>query len=181
MRNQNFQPPTRPVTSRHTSCPATWPATGLNDEHRPPPATRLSTDPSPIVQRDGAVIIRGDALPLLYRAVHALTIRHRRDGVSSPPLLHTLRAELFRAVTSRPRHRLAETTPTKSCCTCQDGDDGDDLIGTAEAATLLSVSPRQVARLASRDVGLGGIRLRHAWVLRRAPVLALVARRKAAK
>ena len=136
------------------------------------------TDPPPLTQVDGAVIISGDALPLLYRATLALAVHHHRDGLSSPPLLHTLRAELFRATMSGPRHRLAETMPAAPCSRCQCG---DALIGTAEAATLLSLSPRQVARLASRDVGLGGIRLRHAWVLRRAPVLALAARRKAAR
>jgi hypothetical protein len=131
-----------------------------------------------VVSRDGAVIVSGDAAALLYRATLALILREHRDGLAPSPLLHQLRRELYRATTmSPPRHQDDSRPPTKSCCSCQDG---DDLIGTAEAATLLSLSPRQVARLAAQNVGLGGIRLRHAWVLRRAPVLALAQRRKAA-
>ena len=179
MRNQNFQLPTRPVTSRHTSCPATGPATGLNDEHRPPPATRLSTDPSPIVQRDGAVIIQGAAVPLLYRAVHALAISHRRDGVASPPLLQEARTVLFRATTmSPPRHKDAGNAAGGPCSNGQYG----VLIGSAAAARLLAMSRRQAQRLAAHDGDLlGAVRCGSVWLFRRDAVLALAARRKATK
>ena len=61
-----------------------------------------------IVQHDGAVIVTGDALPTLYRAVLALAARHHRDGVAPPPLLQQLRAALFRAATSPPRRRATK-------------------------------------------------------------------------
>ena len=138
-----------------------------------------SDDPPPIVQRDdGTVLIQGEqTLGLLYRCVLAGITRRHRDGVSSHDLTE-LRTVLYRACMSARRHRDDSRRPTTSCCTCQDG---ADLIGTTEAATLLSLTPRQVARLAARDVGLGGIRLGHAWVLKRAPVLALAREREASK
>lgn len=134
------------------------------------------TDPPPILARyDGTVIVSGEGLVLMYRV--ALAARHHRDGVASPPLLHTLRATLYRAATSRPRHQDDSRPPTTSCCTCQDG---ADPIGVAEAAAILSLSPRQVQRLAA-SVGLSGIRLGHAWALDRGAVLALARRKEAAK
>ena len=62
--------------------------------------------PPPITPVGGGVLVQGEALPLLYRATLALAARHHRDGLSSPPMLHTLRAELFRATMSSPRHQL---------------------------------------------------------------------------
>jgi len=134
------------------------------------------TDPPPITQRDGVVTVQGDAVPMLYRCVLAGIARHHRDGLSSPPLLHQLRAALFRAVMSVPRHELADAGTAAPCCACQNG----SLIGTAQAAEILSLSPRQVTRLAAQNVGLGR-RLGRAWVLRSGAVLALAERRKAAK
>ena len=96
--------------------------------------------------------------------------------MTPPPLLHQLRAELYRAVTSATGHELAGEIPAESCC---NGQDGADLIGVSEAAGILSISPRQARRLAAQ-VGLGGVRIGKAWALRRAPVLALAAQRKAA-
>ena len=139
---------------------------------------RVITDPPPITQHDGVVTVQGDALPLLYRGVIALVARYHRDGLSSPPLLHILRTELFRASTSQPRHRLAKTLPAGSCCTCQDG----ELVSVAAAARMLSVGKRQVQRLAERDAEiLGARRIGSIWALKRSAVLALAERRKAAK
>ena len=79
------------------------------------------TDPPPITQHDGVVTVQGEALPMMYRAVIALAVHHHRDGVASPPLLHTLRAELYRALMSVPRHELADTGTAAPCCACQNG------------------------------------------------------------
>jgi excisionase family DNA binding protein len=149
----------------------------------PPPHRRGVEDRdsniSPITQRDGVVIVSGAAVPLMYRAVLALTIRHRRDGVSSPPLLHTLRTVLFRAATSPPRHRLAETTLAETSC---DGQVPSDWCSTGEASFLLGVSRRQVQRMAAEHGrgGLDAIRVGRTWLLPRAPVLALARERQAA-
>ncbi len=138
----------------------------------------MTTPEPPVAQRDFAVLIQGAALPLLYRAVLTLAARHHRDGLASPPLLHEIRTALYR-VMSAPGREIASAAPTKPCCTCQSA---SDLISTTEAATLLSISPRQVTRLAAQDDAvLGGFRLGNAWVLRRTPVLALAARRKASR
>jgi hypothetical protein len=133
----------------------------------------------PPVQQDGATItITGDALPLAYRAVLALAARHRRDGITSPPLLHELRTVLFRATMSPPRHKLATAAPSSACCTCQDG----ELVGSAEASRLLAMSRRATQRLAAHDANLlGAVRCGSIWLYRRDAVLALAARRKAAK
>ena len=65
--------------------------------------------PPPVVQHDGVVVISGEALSVLYRAVLSLAIRHRRDGVASPPLLHQARAALYRAMSPQ-RHKVRATT-----------------------------------------------------------------------
>ena len=123
------------------------------------------------------MIIRGEALPLLYRATLALAARHRRDGVSSPPLLHDARTALFRATTSPPRHELATAVDTSACCKCQNG---DDWINVAAAARLLSVSRRTVQRLAEHDADLlGARRIGSVWALKRSAVLALADERRA--
>jgi len=137
------------------------------------------TDPP--VQQDGATVtIRGDALALLYRGLIALAARHRRDGVTSPPLLHELRTVLFRATTMSPtRHKDAGHTLGGPCC---NGQDPSDLISVGEASALLGISARTVQRMAadrSRG-GLEAIRVGRTWALAKAPVLALAERRKAA-
>jgi len=132
-----------------------------------------------IQQRDdGTVLVSGAAVALLYRAVLALAIRHPLDGVSSPALLHTLRAMLYRAATSRPRHELATAVGASACCTCQHG----ELIGSAAAAGLLAMSRRQTQRLAATDDGslLGAVRCGSVWLYQRNAVLTLAAQRKAA-
>ena len=43
------------------------------------------TDQAPITQCDGAVVIRGAALPLMYRSTLALNARRSRDGLAASP------------------------------------------------------------------------------------------------
>jgi hypothetical protein len=134
------------------------------------------TDPPPITQIGTTVLIQGDALPLMYRAVLALAARHNRDGITPPPLLHELRAALFRATTmSPPRHELANALASSSCCDCQNP---RDLCTTSDAAALLQLSRRQVQRLAAGPGGLG-VRVGRTWAMHKAPVLALANERKA--
>ena len=138
------------------------------------------TDPPPIMQDGGAVLIRGAALPMAYRAVLALAARHNRDGINTPPLLHELRAALFRAITMWPtRHKDAGHTIGGPCC---NGQGASDWCSVGEASALLGISRRQVQRMAtdrSRG-GLEAIRVGRTWALRKAPVLALAEQRKAA-
>jgi len=137
------------------------------------------TDP-PITQTGDSITIRGAALPLMYRATLALAVRHNRDGITPPPLLHQLRAVLFRATTmSPPRHLLDETPPPGPCSACHDS----DLIDSATAAQLLAVSRRTMQRLAATDDGslLGAVRRGSIWLYRRGAVVALAEQRKAAK
>ena len=65
------------------------------------------TDPSPITQHDGTVLIRGAALPLLYRATLALIQRRNRDGLTASPLLQQACTTLYRATMSRAVYALA--------------------------------------------------------------------------
>ena len=81
-----------------------------------PGEEKRMTDP-PIRQRDGTVLVQGDALPLLYRATLALAARHRRDGVASPPLLHQTRTALYRAVMSAAATRSRPADTAEPCCT----------------------------------------------------------------
>ena len=133
------------------------------------------TDPPLITQRDGVVTVQGDALPLLYRGVIALAGRHHRDGLASPPMLHTLRAELFRATMSQQRHQLAETLPAGSSRTCHDS----AYVDSAAAAQFLGLSRRSAQRLAAN--GLDAVRCGSIWLFDRGAVMALAERRKAAK
>ena len=91
------------------------------------------TDPAPITQDGTTVVIRGEALPLLYRAVFALTLHQHRDGIAPSPLLAEALRVLYRATTSRSRHPLDATTLAPASCNGQHG----DLIGIAEAAEVL--------------------------------------------
>ena len=93
-------------------------------------------NPPCVIQHDASITITGEALPMLYRAVIALAARHHRDGLSSPPLLHTLRKELFRATTmSPPRHKDAGHTIGS---TQSNGQGACDWLSVGEAAALLS-------------------------------------------
>jgi hypothetical protein len=134
------------------------------------------TDP-PVVAHDGVIVVSGAAVPLLYRAVLALAIRHRRDGVASPALLHELRTVLYRATTmSPPRHKVSHVYESSSCCGCQ----GEcDWLSVGEVSSLLGVSRRQVQRMAAESSRRGGLDaiVGRTWALRRAPALALAERR----
>jgi hypothetical protein len=64
----------------------------------------MTDHPPPVVQRGSAVLIRGAALPLMYRATLALIARRSRDGLAISPLLHELRTTLYpRAVAAATR------------------------------------------------------------------------------
>ena len=132
------------------------------------------TDPPPITQHGDGVLIRGPALALVYRALHALIIRYHRDGVAVSPLLNEARRIVYRATMSARGHEIDTTTSTESGC---GGQYGDDLIDSAEAAALLGVSVRQARRLVAADPLLGG-RCGSIWLLRRSAVLALAERRR---
>lgn len=139
----------------------------------------ITPDDRAVQQRGGVVIVSGDALPLLYRAIIALAARHHRDGLAAPTLLHDACAALFRATVSPPRHEDDGQRAARSCCTCQDA---DDWISVAAAARLLALSRRQVQRLAVHDAGLlGARRIGSIWALQRSAVLALTPGRKASK
>jgi excisionase family DNA binding protein len=138
------------------------------------------TDPPPITQDGDTVLIRGAALPMAYRATLALILREHRDGVTPSPLLHQLRRELYRATTmSPPRHKDAGHTTGGPCC---NGQGASDWCSVGEASALLGISRRQVQRMATdrSGGGLEAIRVGRTWALRKAPVLALAERRKAA-
>jgi Helix-turn-helix domain len=114
-------------------------------------------------------------VPMLYRATLALAVHHHRDGLSSPAMLHTLRAELYRATMSQQRHQLAETLPAGSSRTCHDS----AYVDSAAAAELLGLSRRSAQRLAAN--GLDAVRCGSIWLFDRGAVMALAERRKAAK
>ena len=126
----------------------------------------------------GAVVIRGQALQLVYRGLFSLRLRQHRDGIAPTPLLTEAIRVLYRACVelqmSQKRHFLASNTVAEAGC---NGQDGAEPIGVSEAAVILSLSPRQVQRLAAQNGDLGGIRVGHAWALDRRAVLALAERR----
>jgi hypothetical protein len=138
----------------------------------------MTSEPPPVIHDGDCVTIQGEALVLCYRACLALVMRQHRDGVASPPLLHDLRAVLYRAVMSAPGHEIDTGAAALSCCGCRDG---ADPISVADAAALLRLSLRQVRRLAAENAVLGGRRIGHAWTLERGAVLALARQREAAK
>ena len=66
---------------------------------------------SPVVATADGVLLRGAALPVMYRATLALIARRSRDGLSASPLLHEARTTLYRACMSPPRHEGGDTHP----------------------------------------------------------------------
>ena len=124
---------------------------------------------------DGAVLVTGEAVALLYRAVLALAIRHRRDGLASPALLHELRAELYRATMSPQRHKDARPPTPAPHCDCHDS----AYVDSAAAAELLGLSRRSAQRLATD--GLCAIRCGWIWLYRRDAVMTLAAQRRTAR
>jgi len=79
------------------------------------------TDAAPITPtcHDG-VLIRGAALPLMYRSTLALIARRHRDGLAASPLLLEACRILYRATLSQPRHNIAHLALAESRCTGQD-------------------------------------------------------------
>ena len=90
------------------------------------------TDPAPITQDGTTVVIGGDGVRLLYRAVFACAC----DSTASwhhRPLLNQALTTLYRACMSPTRHPLDTTAPAPASCNGQHG----DLIGIAQAAEVL--------------------------------------------
>ncbi len=113
-------------------------------------------------------------LAAAYRAT-LLGIRARRaDGLPFGDLQELARALRRAHDASRKRH---EFVPDGSDSPRLNGQGPRDLISVAEAAGLLRLSKRQVQRLAARPGGLDGLRVGRAWMLARAPVLALAEER----
>ena len=141
----------------------------------------MNDHPPPITQVGGGVLIQGEqTLAALYRSVLALIQRRHRDGLSSHDLTE-LRTTLFRAhqaAMSADGHKAAPPPEPRPSCNCHDS---EQLIDIAAAARLLGVGKRQTRRLAAADDSLLGVRCGSIWVLDRAAVMALAARRKAAK
>ena len=128
-----------------------------------------------IEQRGDAVTLSGaPTLAAAYRAT-LLGIRARRaDGLPFSDL-QALAGALRRAHdASRERH---EFVPDGNDPPRWNGQGPSDLISVAEAAGLLRLSKRQVQRLAASPGGLDGVRVGRAWMLVRAPVLALAEER----
>ena len=67
----------------------------------------------------GAVLIQGDALPLLYRATLALIARRSRDGLAAQPLLRLSRTTFYRACMSAQRRKGAAYHLAESRCNGQ--------------------------------------------------------------
>ena len=137
-------------------------------------------DPRPIQQHDDRVTIAtAPMLAAVYRATLAGIARRRADGLPAGDLQELTRA-LYRAhsaAMSAGGHRLDETPTNPTCSGCHGA---SDLISTTEAARILSVSPRQVRRLAAGNSMLGGgHRIGNALVLLRAPTMALKQEREA--
>lgn len=59
------------------------------------------------MQTADGVLLRGDALPLMYRACLALIARRSRDGLVQTPLLREVRTKLYRACMSAQRPKGA--------------------------------------------------------------------------
>ena len=76
--------------------------------------------PSTHHRRTGAmVVLRGPALPLLYRATLALIARRSRDGLAAQPLLRLSRTTFYRACMSAQRRKGAAYHLAESRCNGQ--------------------------------------------------------------
>ena len=134
--------------------------------------------PPPIIEHDGGVLIRGQALQLTYKAFFLCDcVDIAMASPPSPLLVEALRV-VYRACKelqrSDLRHRSDRSPPPDPSCEGQNG----DLIGAGEAAFLLGVSRRQVLRIAVNPRGgLDGVRIGRTWAFDRAAVLALKATR----
>jgi excisionase family DNA binding protein len=135
----------------------------------------MNDPPPPITQVGGGVVIRGDALPMAYRAVLHGIQRRRADGLPTADLQQLARALRRAHEMSLERHLLANALASSSCCGGQDP--CDDWCSTGEAASLLGLSRRSVQRMAAEARRLESIRVGRTYLLRLAPVLALAERR----
>ena len=77
------------------------------------------TDPPSIAQDGATVVLRGSALPLLYRATLALIARRSRDGLAAQPLLRLSRTTFYRACMSAQRRKGAAYHLAESRCNGQ--------------------------------------------------------------
>lgn len=127
-----------------------------------------------ISRQADSVTVSGDAVALLYRATLALAVRQHHDGVAPTPLLHELRAELYRAAMSPTRRTVDAASDGRPSWDDQSACDWCDV---AEASVLLGLSKRQIQRMARDPGGLEAIQVGRVWMLRRAPLLVLAERR----
>ena len=65
------------------------------------------------------VVLRGPALPLMYRATLALIARRSRDGLAAQPLLRLSRTTFYRACMSAQRRKGAAYHLAESRCNGQ--------------------------------------------------------------
>ena len=130
------------------------------------------TEAPSVRQMGDSVVIRGrEALDDIAKCVLAQIRESQRNGYSIEPYARLLRT-IHTARMSPPRHEFASHQVLESHSGSQDG---DDLMDANGAAAELSMSIRQVQRLAP---GLGAVRVGRSWAFKRAPVLALAAERK---
>jgi Helix-turn-helix domain len=119
--------------------------------------------PPPVQVLVPAMLVQGDALRPLYRAVLVGIADARASGYNIAMLVEiqsALRSVIGYADSRKPLPRIVSTRQH-----------GDDQISVNEAAKLLRCGERHVRRLA-RTEGLGR-RVGRAWVLDRVSVLAL--------
>ena len=129
-----------------------------------------------IEQAGDSVTITGKPiLAATYRSVLRGIRARRSDGLPFADL-QELATALYRAHMSSERHELAGPSNIQPGL---NGQDPSDRLSVGEAATILRLSRRQVQRLAASPGGLGAVRVGRAWMLDRAPVLALARERKA--
>lgn len=126
----------------------------------------------PAVQQLGpAVVIRGDALDVLYRSLMAGARDARRNGYSVSPFVAlqaaTLAAHRAKSDVGHGNTGLEATTSDSGC-------QGDDWLSIAEAAALSGYCARQLRRRARSGLGR---RVGSSWVIARRDALALKAER----
>ncbi|TPG31644.1 hypothetical protein [Mycolicibacterium hodleri] len=133
----------------------------------------------PAVQQVGAaVLVQGDGLEHVKACVLALMREMQRNGYAPPPALADLLTKAHAARMSQTRQEFVSYQVVEAHSESQDV---DDWIGVAEAAQTLGVGIRQMQRLA-QNLSPGQVkRIGNSLALKRAPVLALAAQRKARK
>jgi hypothetical protein len=131
-----------------------------------------------VQQVGGAVVVQGDCLQHLIASVLALIREMQRNGYAPPSALADLLTKAHAARMSQPRHEFASYQVVESH---SEGQDVDDWIDVAEAATVLAISRRHVQRLAPSLSPGDAKRIGNSWALRKAPVLALANERRKRK